>query len=356
MMKHSNLTTAKIKLGMISFTSKQKRINGYGQSVDSCSYLHCFAFLSTWVAHDYALVISIYLATFRDNARRGNCNAGRSGKRMIHLNPASNASVFGPVASGKTNLMREWLTRENRYVRFDYVGDTWREADTTVEHINSLPKFVDRLEKNPYYFKIAYHPGKQVMEHYLWVQRALWILNTPRWLAVDEYHKICPQTPLLDEDVEYSLRFARHNQLGIIGMSQRPQDVHKLFVSSCRLCVVFMSQEENYLNACAGHWGSDVADAVSQLRPLIYDDTTGVVQQKQQCVVITRDGRPATVYDFATDSFTPIAVFLANPPTQTQPEERSKEIEDNRDMEQTGSSSASIPKGQGNTGDPATSI
>lgn len=276
---------------------------------------------------------------------------------MITISPASNVGVFGPVASGKTNLMRQWLAQENRYVRFDYVGDTYRESDASVEHINSLPVFVNRIEKNPYYFRIAYHPGKKVMEHYLWVQRALWILNTPRWLAVDEYHKICPQTPLLDEDVETSLRFARHNQLGIIGMSQRPQDVHKLFVSSCRLCVVFHSQEENYLNACAGHWGSDVADATQLLRPLIYDDTTGQVRQTQQCVVITRDGLAPRVYDFGDDGFIPIDLFLENPElaqhgSKLGPEPEEGENADNRSVGETGTPSAELHEGAGNHGEP----
>lgn len=228
---------------------------------------------------------------------------------MIPIIDSTNIGVFAPVASGKTFLMQEWLKAQNRYVRFDYTGETIKEG-AAVEHIYSPRILLDRLEKNPFFFKIAYHPGKNVMEHYRWCQKAIWMIDEPRWLAVDEYHRICPQGPRLDEDVETSLRLARHNQLGIIGMSQRPQDVNKLFVDSCRMCVIFRSQEENFLNACAGHWGDDVAEAVENLRPLIYDDVAKKVKQIQQCVVVTRDGNAARVYDFQTGQFTPVSQFL----------------------------------------------
>jgi hypothetical protein len=227
---------------------------------------------------------------------------------MITLDPSSNVFICGPVASGKTHLLNTWLKTENRFVRFDYAGEV--TGDPNVEHFTHPGPLLDRLEENPYYFRVAYHPGKNVMEHYRWVQRAIWMLDTPRYLAMDEYHRVCPQTTKLDEDVEYSLRMARHNQLGIIGLTQRPQDVHKLFVDSCRKCIVYRSQEGNFLDACANHWGDDVADCVEHLRPLVFDDVRKITKQVPQCVVITRDGNPPVVYDFTTDKTIPCTVFI----------------------------------------------
>ncbi len=229
---------------------------------------------------------------------------------MITPTPCTNIFVVGPVCSGKTNLINTWLLTENRYVRFDYTGETINFPG--VEHFYKPLPLLDRLDKNPYYFRCAYHPGKDVMEHYRWCQRAIWMIDEPRWLVMDEYHRVCPQNRALDEDVEAALRLARHNQLGIIGGTQRPQDVNKLFVDSCRMCVIFRSQEENFLNACAGHWGNDVADAVATMRPLVYDDVSKRVVQVQQCAVVTRDGQAPRIYDFATDQFTPIGEFLNN--------------------------------------------
>jgi len=261
---------------------------------------------------------------------------------MIELVPSTNVGIFGPVCSGKTHLLNTWLETENRYVRFDYTGETLH-MNAAVEHFNKPLPLLDRLEANPYYFRIAYHPGKDVMEHYRWCQKALWMFDTPRWLVMDEFHRVCPQTVKLDEDVETALRLARHNQLGILGASQRPQDVSKLFVDSCRMCVVYRSQEENFLNACAGHWGSDVADSIALLRPLIFDDVARVTKQIPQCVVITRDGQAARVYDFASDRFTPVAQFLEGVEHGNEPDTLPA------NLDEKGAPNDSLPDATGNS-------
>jgi hypothetical protein len=228
---------------------------------------------------------------------------------VIPLDESTNVFVCGPVCSGKTNLLNVWLEKHNRYVRFDYTGET--TGNPGIEHVYNPSALLDRLEKNPYYYRLSYHPGKNVMEHYRWCQRAIWMFpEASRVLAMDEYHRVCPQIGKLDEDVETCLRMARHNQLGIIGLSQRPQDVHKLFVDSCRRCIIYRSQEGNFLDACANHWGDDVAECVEQLRPLVYNDVTKECKQVPQCVVVTRDGALATVYDFQTDSSVYVNEFL----------------------------------------------
>jgi hypothetical protein len=198
-----------------------------------------------------------------------------------------------------------------------------------------LLRFRDEDAGGELFFRIAYHPGREVMEHYRWCQRALWTLNTPRWFALDECHRVFGQRNAMDEDAEYLIRLARHNQIGVIGMTQRPQDVQKLFVDSCRMCVIFRSQEENFLNACAGHWGNEVAEAVEQLRPLIYNDRTKAVKQIQQCCVVTRDGQQPRIYDFKTDVFIPIDRFLDGDHSGGEPEEPEKEEEGNGEEQGT---------------------
>ena len=271
---------------------------------------------------------------------------------MIPLTESSNVFLCGPVRSGKTYQLEQWLKALNRYVRFDYTGETRKLAGQNIEHIHTPRELLDRLEKNPYYFRIAYHPGKAVMEHYKWCQRAVWMLDTPRWIVVDEFHRVCPQRTVIDEDVEAALRLARHNLLGIIGASQRPQDVAKLFIDACLMCVVFRSQEENYLNACRGHWGSDVGDAVENLRPLVYRDTTGQVKQLQQCVIVTRDGQEPRVYDYATDSTITVTEFLEG---KSHPHVTTEETCDyadepdplRTDMDPQGARDANVPDGTG---------
>jgi hypothetical protein len=276
----------------------------------------------------------------------------------LELTDCTNVGVFAPVCSGKTFLMNQWLSQQNRFLRFDYTGETMN--DSSVEHFHSPRELLLRLRDEDlgggYFFRIAYHPGREVMEHYRWCQRALWTLDTPRWFALDECHRIFGQRNAMDADAEYLIRLARHNQIGVIGMTQRPQDVQKLFVDSCRMCVIFRSQEENFLNACAGHWGNEVADVVENLRPLIYLDKTKEVKQIQQCVVVTRDGQQPRIYDFKTDRFIPMDVFLSGDHNgqPEQEEETEQEVpegegEENgdgafhRDSRSSGASNGELP-------------
>jgi len=271
---------------------------------------------------------------------------------MIELTESSNVFLCGPVRSGKTFQLEQWLKGLNRYVRFDYTGETRKLRDQSIEHVHTPRELADRLEKNSYYFRIAYHPGKNVMEHYRWCQRAIWMLDTPRWIVVDEFHRVCPQRTVIDEDVEAALRLARHNLLGIMGASQRPQDVAKLFIDACLMCVIFKSQEENYLNACRGHWGDDVGEAVENLRPLVYRDTTGRVEQLQQCVIVTRDGQEPRVYDYATETSITVSQFLEGVQHPAKPTEIPDDYADEpeslcTDMDEKGPRDGGIPHDAG---------
>ena len=266
----------------------------------------------------------------------------------LKIIPCTNVGVFAPVCSGKTYLMNEWLKTQNRYVRFDYTGETVGQSG--VEHFYSprlmLLRLQDKSVGGDAFFRIAYHPGKDVMEHYRWCQRVLWAFDTDRLFALDECHRLFGQKQAMDPDAEYLIRLARHNQMGVIGMSQRPQDVQKLFVDSCRMCVIFHSQEENFLNACAGHWGNDVADAVGNLRPLIYDDKNKIVKQVQQCCVVTRDGMRPRIYDFKTDSFLSISAFISGITHEDNIESEQQENKENgtlrTDLDAQGSSNGEI--------------
>lgn len=219
---------------------------------------------------------------------------------MIDLVPCTTVGVFGPVASGKTFLFRKWLQKENRVVAFDATGELLTEPGL-VSVWASPRELYARINASPYYFQIAYVPGRDLQEDFNWCLRILWQFDSPKLLAVDEFHLVCPNNAI-DDDMETLLRFSRHAKLGIVGMSQRIADVHKLFTSACRLTILFYTQEARDLDAIRDRWGSEVQAAVMRLRPLIYDDATKITQQVPQCVVC-RKGAGFQIYDFATDTF-----------------------------------------------------
>lgn len=219
---------------------------------------------------------------------------------MIDLVPATTIGVFGPVASGKTHLFKIWLQKENRVVAFDSTGELMSEPSFQAVWGNP-EELIEIVKASPYYFKVAYVPGKPLLTHFNVVLKTLWLLDSQKLLAVDEFHMVCPNN-MIDDDMETLLRFSRHAKLGIIGMSQRIADVHKLFTSACRLVILFYTQEARDLIAIRDRWGSKVEKAVMNLRPLIYDDDTKVTHQIPQCVVC-RKGAGFQVYDFATNTF-----------------------------------------------------
>lgn len=239
---------------------------------------------------------------------------------MIELGQCEITAVFGPMASGKTYLIEnEWLPSQNRYVRFDATGES---IDTPgVEHIWQNPKALyDRLKKNPYYFRIAYHPGTDIKEDFFHCLRILWRFDCYKLLVCDEFHEVCnvSETPKF---VQTAMRYARHNHLAIIGASQRIADVHKLFTSGARQTIVFWTQEARDLLAVRDRWGSEAERMVVNLRPLLYDDRTKNVRQIPQCLVITKGSKPK-VYDFQTQQY-----LQSNNGTESETPLRDDELE-----------------------------
>lgn len=223
---------------------------------------------------------------------------------MIELGPCEITGIFGPMRSGKTHQINTWLNSNhslcNRVVRFDVTGETLDMGGW--EHIWASPKeLYQRIQSNPYCFRIAYHPGDNLEEDFKYVVRVLTRFDVFKLLVCDEWHEICPvnQTPVYVRKV---LRYARHDRLAIIGASQRFADVHKLFVAGCAIVIVFYSDEYRDYVALQNKWGTEVAEAMRGLRPLIYNDVTKETLQIPQALVSIDRARPR-IYDYETGQF-----------------------------------------------------
>lgn len=250
---------------------------------------------------------------------------------MITLPSCKIVGVFGPVASGKTYLIMMWAESLKRVVIFDVTGEFVSKPGFTV-YFRNVKLMWAQLQKTPWYFRIVFQPGRNLENAFAWALSAVWHTKSDKQFIVDEFHKICPVNSA-SEDVETMLRFARHDKLGFIGVSQRIADVHKLFTSSCRMTILFYTSEARDLVAISDRWGREVEQQVLHLRPLIHDDVTGVTSQVPQCVVIER-GQRAKVYDFQTQSFvkTVSTIGVDDPPIEND-EENDLQIEESSDDE-----------------------
>lgn len=204
------------------------------------------------------------------------------------------------MSSGKTHLLKQWVSDQNRVCAFDVTGEF--VADESFTRVFADPKqFATILKATPYVFRVAYEPGKNLEDHFFWVVSALWVTPSDKLLVVDEFHELCPVNAAND-DVKQMLRYARHDKLGFMGVSQRIADVHKLFTSSCRMVILFRTRDARDYDAVKDRWGKKTANMVANLRPLIHDDVTGVTHQIPQCVVCEL-GKDPRVFDFASDCY-----------------------------------------------------
>lgn len=191
--------------------------------------------------------------------------------------------ISGPVASGKTFLIKRLVDRMTRSLIMDSGADYFGEA---YEHVWSNPRqLAERLAKNQHYFRIAYHPSSEnYAEEFHWLYASIWTLSLPRWFVVEEVHEVCSINSV-HPDFENILRYSRHNLLGIIGSSQRLADVDKLLTSNARMVILFHTSEYRDIEAARLRFGNEVAEAVTNLRPCIYDDASGVCEQHPECLI-----------------------------------------------------------------------
>ena len=208
------------------------------------------------------------------------------------LTDCTTVGVFAPVSSGKTWLLHKWVNAMERSCTLDTTAECMAEDYT---HIWANPKqLAERLRDNPTYYRIAYHPGPNIIEDFNWLTVSMWNVPNPRWLVIDEVHEVCSINSV-PERMNMLLRYSRHVLLGVIGASQRIADVDKLFTANCRMVVLFNTVEARDHIAISDRWGKEVDEQVKALRPLIYDDATKTVHQEPECLVWVR-GRGTKVF------------------------------------------------------------
>lgn len=205
------------------------------------------------------------------------------------LIPGQLVFVSGPVASGKTYLLQKWAERETHVLLLDNAGD--HIDNPNFEHIWGNPRaLAERLGRDDIDrgFRVAYHPTSSVEEGFDWCMSSIWQLSMPRFFFIDEmWELMSPQ--FQHPKMKLINKYARKaNALGVVGSTQRLSDVHKDFTSAARMSILFHTEEANDVGAIRERWGRDVESALHNLRPLIYWDETGIVEQTPQVVKINR--------------------------------------------------------------------
>jgi hypothetical protein len=203
-------------------------------------------------------------------------------------------SVIGPVASGKTWLLERWAERLPRFAVFDPTGEYQNVPEA--QHFWAQPKaFADYVADNRLKFRAIYHPGENLEEGFQWVVSTLWQLTEPRFLFIEEMHHVMSPWDVHDS-MKLIMKYARKRLLGVVGATQRLSNMHKEFISASRLVVVFNpGNDAAGFQAAREFWGKDTEEMLRGVRPLDYDDKTGVVKAKPQALIIEGRNNPPRV-------------------------------------------------------------
>lgn len=214
--------------------------------------------------------------------------------RIPTLPNCHNVLIVSPVSSGKSWLMQKWINSVERSVTIDVTAETMDDSFTHIWH--SPKQLGERLLENPYYYRLAYHPSsRKFFDDFKWCVDLIWQCQFPRWLFVDEIHEVC-STGNITEEMDRVIRYARHIKLGFCGATQKFSDVPTLLRDNTRMFVIFHNTDEIELKSIRGKFGKIGEETVRNLRPLIYEEDTGIVHQEPQCLVWTRS-RGLEVYD-----------------------------------------------------------
>lgn len=194
--------------------------------------------------------------------------------------------IAGPVASGKSFLIKRFVEKMPRSLILDAGADY---LDPSYEHIWYNPQaLAQRLEENPFYYRIAYHPDSDhFQEEFHWCFAGIWSVNQPRYFVIEESHEVCANNAM-HPDIKTILRYSRHNFLGVIASSQRIADVDKLLTGMARMVILFRTDEFRDIEATRQRWGPEAAQALTKLRPCIYNDATKECEQEPECLVYVR--------------------------------------------------------------------
>lgn len=210
---------------------------------------------------------------------------------MIELGAINTVSIFGPVSSGKSFLIWQFMAKMERVLHLD---TTMENDDPDWFHVWQNPQQLCQIVRQEMaQHKIAYHPN--VMHTaFAWCASVYWKLDLPRWLVLDEVHEYAshPYFSVL-------MRYARKRKLGVICASQRIADVPKSLTSASRTVILFYTDEYRDHVAIKDRYGNDVLEAVKALRPCIYDDEREQVLQIPE-ILVYRRGRGVQIHDMKT--------------------------------------------------------
>jgi hypothetical protein len=171
--------------------------------------------------------------------------------------------VFGKRGSGKSFLAKKLLQQHDRYIVYDTLGE-YTEG-VIVQDLEELKALWGKVYRRP--FRIIYQPLDPDGEFPIIATYVLRCGNVT--LLIEEVDRYARPLAMCQQFKEIVQR-GRHNNIALIGVTQRPPGVDRLLTSQAKKMCIFNTSEPRDIEYFKDVIGDTVAAKIEQLKQYEY--------------------------------------------------------------------------------------
>ena len=178
------------------------------------------------------------------------------GSPTNHHSQAKIICIFGKRGSGKSTLAKRFLQEKRRVIVFDPLGEY------SGEQFSHLGELLARIRNRKSFF-VVYRP-RDARAEFPWLARIAYEVGS-LWLVAEEISwAISPAK--MPEPVEVLIRYGRHRDVDLLGISRRPAEVNRDLTANANEIYIFRTHEPRDIAYFRSIIGSD-ADTLPNLAP-----------------------------------------------------------------------------------------
>jgi len=169
--------------------------------------------------------------------------------------------IFGKRGSGKTYLAKKLIEPEPRLLIFDTIGE-YNQAGVVFEQIDQLAAFWKQVYRRR--FRLVYRPLNPDNEIEI-IADLVYSAGDVCFL-VEEIDCYCSPYQISDS-FAHVIQRGRHQNITLIGITQRPYGIHRLLTSQAKEIFVFNTNEprdRDYLRTLLGQGIDEKLDQLKQ--------------------------------------------------------------------------------------------
>ncbi|MBW8003340.1 MAG: hypothetical protein FVQ80_15225 [Planctomycetes bacterium] len=171
--------------------------------------------------------------------------------------------IFGKRGSGKSYLAQKLVEREERLVIFDTLSEY--QNGVVFESYEGFTEFWRKIYQHPY--RLIYRPLNPDQEIDL-IADLVYTLGNCCFL-VEEIDCYCTAYQI-SESFAHVVQRGRHQNISLIGITQRPYGIHRLLTSQAKEIYVFNTNEPRDREYLRTLLGQEIEEKLNQLKQYEY--------------------------------------------------------------------------------------